>query len=461
MQFLVLMIEKLFYFGVTLAVLISFHEFGHFYAARKLGVKVQRFSIGIGKSIWRYRKSPDDTEFSIGVLPLGGYVKMVDEREGEVAPEDLPYAFNRQSLSVRAAIVFAGPFANFLLAILLFWMVFMIGEVGNRPMLGIVPPDTLAAEAGFHEGDEIVAVGDTLTPTWGLAMGELIEQGMDKGAVSIEVRTSRDSHFKKELIIPLALAENPKLLHDRLGFNLWEPSLEPVVDKVEPNSAAEAAGLMLGDRLLIADGKPIKDWKQWVEYVRANPGKQIDLIVQRQSGGVLLKIRPAEVESDKGKVGKIGAGVRIPPDLIESMQVKYRLGFFPAFVAAVEKTWDYSTMTFKMIGRMLVGQASVDNLSGPISIADYAGQSANMGLVYFLKFLAIVSVSLAVLNLLPIPVLDGGHLALFLVEAIRGKLLPESLQAMAQNLGIVLLMTLMMFVFYLDIARYFPKLGWF
>lgn len=448
------LIHTVFYFLVALAILVAFHEFGHFYACRKLGVKVQRFSIGMGRSIWRYRKSPNDTEFSIGILPLGGYVKMVDEREGEVSAGDIPYAFNRQKISVRSAIVFAGPLANFILAIALYWMVFMIGETGIRPLLGTVSPDTLAELAGFQEGDEIVAVGDTKTPTWGLAMGEIAEQAIDKGTVVIDVRTVRNSHIRRQLTIPMALAENPELLHDRLGFQLMEPSLMPIVEKVEQNSAAEAAGLVSGDHLLVADGKPVKDWQQWVQYVRANPGKDIDLIVDRQGDEVSLKIRPSEVNSAKGKIGRIGAAVRIPPTVSDAMQVKYRMSIFPAFVAAVEKTWDYSTMTLKMIGRMVVGEASVDNLSGPISIAQYAGQSASLGLVQFFKFLAVVSVSLAILNLLPIPALDGGHLLFYAFEAIRGKPIPEILQVLFQNVGIAILILLMMFSFYLDLMRH-------
>ena len=446
--------HTVFYFLLALAILVAFHEFGHFYACRTLGVKVLRFSIGIGKSIWSYRKSSEDTEFSIGFLPLGGYVKMVDEREGPVADGDLPLAFNRQRLSVRAAIVFAGPFANFVLAVLLFWLVFMIGETGIRPVLGPVPAGTLAAEAGFQEGEEIIRVNGAETPTWGLAIGEVVEQAMDQENVSVEVRTDHGASIVRSMTVPHEITENPNSLHERLGFQPWEPSLPPVVDRVEPNGAAEAAGLAAGDRLLSVDGKPIKDWQQWVEHVRANPGKEMGLQVERNGGQVSLKIQPLAVDSPQGKVGRIGAAVRVPQDIQDNLKVEYRLGPLPAFTAAVAKTWDYSVMTLKMIGRMLVGRASVENLSGPISIAQYAGQSASMGLVQFLKFLSLVSVSLAVLNLLPIPVLDGGHLLFYLFEAVRGKPLSENTQAMFQNIGIVILFSLMAFSFYLDIMRH-------
>jgi regulator of sigma E protease len=447
--------HTVFYFLLALAILVAFHEFGHFYACRLLGVKVLRFSVGLGKSVWRYRKSPKDTEFSIGLLPLGGYVKMADEREGEVAPEDLPHAFNRQRLAVRAAIVFAGPFANFVLAVLLYWAVFMIGETGLRPVLGPVPQGTLAEQAGFQEGEEIISVGGTETPTWDFVIGALIEQAMDREDLSVEVKTDRGAQVRKVLSIPRELAEKPELLHDRLGLQPSQPSLPAVVDRVEPDGAAAAAGLAPGDRLLSADGQPIKDWRHWVEIVRANPGKAVNAMVERGGVELALAITPLAVDSPQGKVGKIGAAVRIPPGLMDALQVEYRLAPLPAFAAAVAKTWGYSAMTLKMIGRMVVGRASVDNLSGPISIAQYAGQSASMGLVKFLKFLSIVSISLAVLNLLPIPVLDGGHLMFYLFEAARGgKPVPERVQAVFQNIGIVLLFSLMFFSFYLDIMRH-------
>lgn len=446
--------HTVFYFLLALAILVAFHEFGHFYACRLLGVKVLRFSVGIGKSIWRYRRSPEDTEFSIGLLPLGGYVKMVDEREGEVSPEDLPHAFNRQRVSVRAAIVFAGPFANFILAILLYWAVFMIGETGLRPVLGPVGPDTFAGQSGFLEGEEIVRVGDAVTPTWDLVIGELVGQAIDHETLLIEVKTDRDAHIQRSLTIPRALAEKPELLHGRLGLQPSQPSLPAVVERVEPNSAAEQAGLAAGDRILVADGQPVKDWQQWVETVRANPGKEIRVSVERAGAKLALNITPAETTTPKGKIGKIGAVAQIPQDLLESMQVEYRLGPVSALTAAISKTWEYSAMTLKMMGRMIVGQASVDNLSGPISIAQYAGQSASMGLVQFLKFLGIVSISLAVLNLLPVPVLDGGHLMFYLLEAVMGRPIPERVQVVFQNIGIMILFSLMIFSFYLDLMRH-------
>ncbi len=439
------LIHTVFYFLLALTILVAIHEFGHFYVARKLGVKVLRFSIGIGKSIWRYQKTPEATEFSIGMFPLGGYVKMVDEREGEVSEEDLPFAFNRQRLAVRAAIVFAGPFANFLLAILLYWIVFMVGIAGIKPIVGTIAPGTLAEQAGFQEGDEIVAVGDIPTPTWTMAISEIFFHAMDDEAVPVDVLTTREQRIKRDLIIPRELIERPQLLHDRLGINPLEPSLEPVLEDVMPNSAAKEAGLVAGDRLLVADGKPIKDWQQWVDYVRSNPEKDIELTLERNGEEISLMIRPAKVESPQGVVGKIGAAVKRPV---------YPLSAYPAFVAAIYKTWESSVMTLKMIGRIIIGNASVDNLSGPISIAKYAEQSAKNGFATFMEYLAIVSLSLGVVNLLPIPVLDGGHLMFYFMEAVMRKPIPEGIQIKLLNIGVMILLCLMVFSFYVDIFRH-------
>lgn len=445
--------HTVFYFLVALAVLIAIHEFGHFFVARKLGVKVLRFSLGFGKSIWRYQKNADSTEFIVGALPVGGYVKMVDEREGEVAAADLPYAFNRQSLSVRSAIVFAGPGFNFILAILIYWVVFMVGETGIRPVLGPVAKASLAEQAGFREGDEILSVANTPTPTWGLAMSTFFEQVLDEEMVSIEVRTAEGEQTQRQIAIPSDIAQQPELLQHRLGFQPWQPSLPAIIDKVEPQSAAEKAGLQAGDRLISVDGVAIQNWQQWVEHVRAHPDQELELTVDRDGVHLPLQIRPAPAQTPQGTIGRIGASVRVPADLIESMQVEYRLGLFPAFAAAIGRTADYSLMTLKMIGRMVIGKAAIQNLSGPISIAQYAGQSARMGLTQFLKFLAIVSVSLAVLNLLPIPVLDGGHLMFYLIEAVKGSPVSEQTQALCQQIGIFILLSLMALAFFLDIER--------
>ncbi|WP_133717912.1 RIP metalloprotease RseP [Methylocaldum gracile] len=447
------LLHTLFYFIVALTILIAFHELGHFWAARKLGVKVIRFSLGFGKILWRHQRTPDSTEFTVAALPLGGYVKMVDEREGAVAPADLPYAFNRQPLIRRVAIVFAGPFFNFVLAILVYWAVFMIGETGMRPVLGPVAGGSLAAQVGFSEGDEIVAVAGEATPTWNQAMGELLERIMEGEAIPVDVKTKGGEQLQRTLTVPEELAQQPNLLYQRLGIRPWEPDIPPIIDRVESGGAAERAGLQAGDRLVSVDGRPIRTWREWVDHVRAHPNASLEVVVERGGERLSRSVTPTPVESEEGRIGRIGAAVQIPEHLIDAMQVEYRLGVLPAFVAAVEKTGDYSVLTLKMIGRMLVGKAGIENLSGPISIAQYAGKSASIGFSQFLKFLAIVSVSLAVLNLLPIPVLDGGHLMFYLVEAVKGSPVSEQTQAFFQQIGLFILLSLMSLAFILDIER--------
>jgi regulator of sigma E protease len=446
-------LHTLLYFLVALTVLIAFHEYGHFLVARLLGVKVLKFSIGFGKPLWRYQKTPADTEFLLCALPLGGYVKMVDEREGEVAPRDLPYAFNRQPLASRSAIVFAGPLFNFGLAILIYWIVFMLGETGIRPVLGAVEPATLAVEAGFREGDEILKVGDESTPTWNMAIGEILERLIDQGRVAVEVNTREGETAVRKLEVAPELAEHPDRLLDNLGLMPWQPSLAPLIDKVLPGSAAESAGVKPGDLLLSVDDTPIGDWHAWVRYVREHPERKLALTIERDGVRIPLTITPAAVEGPRGKVGQIGASVVVPEDYNEALRIEYRQSPVQAMLSAFDKTYDDSAMTLKMVGRMLVGRASVQNLSGPISIAQIVGQAAQRGFTYFLRVLAIVSVSLAVLNLLPIPVLDGGHLVFYLVEAIRGRPVSERTQARFQQVGLFILLSLMALAFYIDIGR--------
>lgn len=449
--------HTLFFFIIALVILIAVHEYGHFWMARKLGVKVLRFSLGFGKIIRRYQKSPADTEFTLSALPLGGYVKMVDEREGEVAPEDLPVSFNRQPVSHRAAIVLAGPVFNFLLAILVYWLAFMWGETGTRPVVGELKAGTLAQQAGFREGEEIVAVGTETTPTWALAIGRIMELALDEEPIPVTVMAEDGGQRELSLTIAAEDLEKPEQLFKALGLRPWEPDLDPVVERVEPGSAAEKAGLMAGDLILSGDDTEIRHWKQWVDFVRARPGQPIRTVVERDGGRIELTITPLAENSTEGRIGKIGAAVRVPESLIESMTVTYQRGPWPALTAAFRKTGEISMATLKMAGRMLVGKAGVENLSGPISIAQYAGKSASYGFSAFMQFLALVSISLGVLNLLPIPVLDGGHLLFYLVEALKGSPLSDQTQMAFQQVGMFVLLCLMALGFYLDIGRVFAS----
>ncbi|MEQ1530329.1 MAG: RIP metalloprotease RseP, partial [Methylococcales bacterium] len=407
-------IHTLFYFIVSIGILVSFHEFGHFWVARKVGVKVLRFSIGFGKILWSRQQQVNATEYVLSAIPLGGYVKMVDEREGEVKQEDLPFAFNRQSLFARTAIVAAGPIFNLILAVALFWSVLVIGENGIKPILGEIDQNSLAAQAGFAEGEEIISVNNKLTPTWSEAISVLISSAIDgQQDIPVQVKTFDDQQSVKVLNFSAADTENPEVLYKRLGFKPWSPKLKPVIGQVLPDSAALEAGLKPGDLIISADTMAMNDWLQWVEYVKTHAGKPINLVIERDGVQMPINITPRSVEVEQKNEGKIGAAVKIPEDLMKSMLVEYSLSPLAAIPAAFSTTYGYAIATLKMMAKMLVGKASVENLSGPISIAQYAGQSASLGLVHFLKFMALVSVSLGVLNLLPIPVLDGGHLMFF------------------------------------------------
>jgi len=449
-------LHTLFYFIVAVGILVAFHEFGHFWVARKVGVKVLRFSIGFGKVLWSKQKNNQSTEYVLSAIPLGGYVKMVDEREGPVTSEDLPFSFNRQPLWARTAIVAAGPVFNLILAVALFWSVLVIGESGIKPILGKVEQGTLAAAAGFIEGDEIISVNDKPTPTWTQTLTTLIGAALEgEQEINVAVKNHDDLQAVKVLKFSEQDAENPEVLYQRLGFKAWAPQLKPTIGQVLPDSAAQSAGLKQGDLIVSADNVVIQDWQQWVDYVKAHPNMPINLLIERDGVRLSLSITPKAVQVEQKTEGKIGASVQVPEDLIKSITVEYALSPLEALPVAFETTYDYALTTLKMMGKMLVGRASVENLSGPISIAQYAGQSANMGLVPFLKFMALVSVSLGVLNLLPVPVLDGGHLLFFAIEGIKGSPVSEKIQLFFQQIGIALLVSLMVLAMFLDVQRLF------
>lgn len=449
-------LHTLFYFIIAIGILVSFHEFGHFWVARKVGVKVICFSVGFGKVLWSYQRNPEATEYVLSAIPLGGYVKMVDEREGEVASEDLPYAFNRQPLWARTAIVAAGPAFNLILAVILFWCVLVVGETGIKPIIGVVAQGTLAANAGFVEGDEIVSVNDKLTPTWTEAMGVIIASALNGDQeVNVTVKNLDNQQNERSLSFSETTIQSPEVLYQQLGFKPWSPKLKPIIGNVLPESAALNAGLLKGDVLISADGVLLQDWMQWVEMVKSHPAVLINVVIERDGVQLPLSITPKSVQVEQKTEGKIGAAVLVPEDLLKSVTVEYALSPIDAIPIAFETTGYYSSATLKMMGRMLLGKASVENLSGPISIAQYAGQSATMGLVAFIKFMALVSVSLGVLNLLPVPVLDGGHLLFFALEAIKGRPLSDKIQNFFQQVGMTLLMSLMALAMFLDVQRLF------
>jgi regulator of sigma E protease len=444
-------------FLVALGVLITVHEFGHFWVARMLGVKVLRFSIGFGRPLLTWRHGSDRTEYVLAALPLGGYVKMLDETEAEVAPQEAHRAFNRQRLATRSAIVCAGPGFNFLFAVFAYWLMFVVGVTGAKPLIGDVEPGSTARAAGLRAGDEILAVAGEPTPTWDATLLAILPKVLDRGRVSLQVRTKEQEERRVTLDFsraPLAL-ERGNLLHE-IGIRPFRPDIPAVIGKVVAGSAAERAGLRAGDKVLSADGAPIHDWENWVQYVRNHPEKPVRVQVQRGAATLNLEVRPERLATGRGPgIGHIGASVQVS-SLAAGTQVgvmRYPPG--QALVAGLKKTWDMTTLTIQLLAKMVVGQASWQNISGPISIAQYAGQAASVGLAAFLAFLAVISVSLGVLNLLPIPVLDGGHLLYYFIEVAKGSPLSDQAQMIGQRIGIALLLALMSVAFYNDLARLF------
>lgn len=438
----------------TLAVLVAIHEFGHFWVARRCGVQVLRFSIGFGPTLckWRDRQG---TEYGIAAIPLGGYVKMLDEREGEVPADQLHRAFNRKPPLQRIAVVGAGPLANLLLAVVVFWFLFMAGESGYVPVIDEVKPDSIAAQAGLQAGQEIVAVDGAATPTWQALSFRLLDRIGDTGSIAISVKAP-ESDVVTETTAPLRQwlsdQEEPDL-YAGLGISLWTPPIVPVVGEVVADGPAAAAGIEAGDRILRADGVDMSTWMDWVDYVKARPGQAITLDFQRGEVQRQVTITPERATDESGAtIGRVGIVVAAP-EMPAQMVRKFTRGPLAALGAGVARTWDLSVFTLKSIKKMLLGVISPKNLSGPITIAKVATASAKSGLESYISFLALLSVSLGVLNLLPIPVLDGGHLLFYTIELLAGRPVPEKIQSLGYQLGLFVVLGIMVLALYNDFTR--------
>ncbi|EHQ52714.1 membrane-associated zinc metalloprotease [Ectothiorhodospira sp. PHS-1] len=441
-------------FIVAIGLLVTVHEFGHYWVARRCGVKVQRFSIGFGRPLWTRVAGRDRTEYVIAAIPLGGYVKMLDEREEPVPEAERHRAFNRQTVGRRMAIVAAGPAANFLFAILAYTLMFMVGVGGIKPVVGHVEPGSLAAEGGFEARDLILRVNETETATWELAALNLLEQGLDGRRVEVLVRDAEG----REVVRSLDLSDRRRLLDegpllDKLGIVAWHAWSEPVLGELIPEGAAARAGLRSGDRILQADGIRIDSWQSWVAHVQARPEQPIELWIERDGRREFMVIRTDSREVNGERVGLIGAYPHVDEATAEAMRAQVRHGPWISFVHGVERTWAMSVMTLRVMWRLLTGEAAVSNIAGPISIAEYAGVTAVIGLSAFLGFLAIVSISLGIINLLPIPILDGGHLLYYCVELIKGSPVSPTVEAIGQRVGIVMIGLLMTLAFYNDFMR--------
>lgn len=449
------LLEYIVPFVLALGALIFFHELGHYAVARWCGVKVLRFSVGFGRPLVKWSIGPDRTEWVIAAFPLGGYVKMLDEREGSVPEQELPRSFNRQSVWRRYAIVAAGPLANFLLAIVVYWGLFATGTEELRPRLALTESvQSVALNGGIRDGDLVVAVNGEELQSWGELRWTLLRHALDGREVLLRVRTTDNVETFRTLDFDgVRIDDGESDFIERIGLRPWRPLIAPVVGQVMPGSAADRASLRAGDEFLTLDGMQIDSWVDLVEYVRIRPGVEIEATLRRDGRVLEIGLVPEAVSDGGEQVGRIGISVAEPLEGRAEMFAIVSYGPLESLGKSMVKTWDTSILTLKMIGRMITGDVSWKNLSGPVTIADYAGQSAKLGWAHYLGFVALISISLGVLNLLPIPVLDGGHLMYYTIEIIKGGPVSERVMEIGQQIGLVALVMLMAFAFYNDITR--------
>ena len=441
-------VENVGWFLVAVFILVTFHELGHFSVARLLGVGVSKFSIGFGKTLYSFRSRRSSTEYVLGVLPFGGYVKFIDEREDDVDPRDLPRAFNRQNLWVRTAVVIAGPGANFILAIFFYWLVFGIGVPGVEPVIGYIEPGSSAEVVGLQRGDRIARINGRNVRSWGEHRYYLLNQ-VEAGETLTFAVVTRAGQNKTVSIESSELQSgrlNPLVLEEQIGIL---PRLAPIVGTLIAGEVADAAGIKVNDQFMTIDGIAIDGWRDVVKTISSRPNQTIRLSILRNGAPKTIVVVPKAIHSLDSVVGRIGVGPA------NHVNVVVRLGAGEAITRAVEATWLLSKLTVGMIVQMVQGKESTKNIGGPLSIAKYAGASAEYGFTAFLTFLAILSISLGILNLLPIPVLDGGHLVYFIIEGIKGGPVSEAFMYRSQQLGFAVLAVLISFALYNDVHNIF------
>jgi regulator of sigma E protease len=451
---------KILAFIVAVSVLVAVHEFGHYWVARRLGFKVERFSIGFGRALWQWRgRDADRVEYRIAAIPLGGYVKLLDERDAPPDTPELERAFNRRPIPHRIAVLAAGPLFNFGFAVVAFWAMYVAGVPGVAPMVFSVEEGSPAARAGLVADDVIESVGGRAVVTWEGATFAILDELLASGVIDMQVRHADGTTASVRLDVRGRESEltEPEALFDRLGISP-QPVRSPVAGEVVSGGAAEQAGVLVGDRFTHLDGVRITSFDEFAETVRARPGETVVLGLERNGAPIELRVTIAATEQNGVSVGQIGVGHRWSPDVIErlrALQTEQRFGLVEAFTRGAARTWEVSALTVRMLGRMVIGDVSLRNMAGPISIADYAGDHAQAGLSPFLSFLAVVSISLGILNLLPVPLLDGGQIVFQVAEWVKGAPMSERALAFGQQLGILFFILLISFVFYNDLTRVF------
>ena len=439
-------------FIIALGVLITVHEFGHFWVARRCGVRVERFSIGFGKALWR-RTDKSGTEYVIAMIPLGGYVKMLDERAEPVAPELRHYAFNNKTVGQRAAIIAAGPIANFLFAIFAYWLVFIIGVPGVRPVIGEITPNSIAAQAQIQPGTELKAVDGIETPDWDAVRLQLVSKiGDEHTTLSVAQFGSNQRQDKTLDLRHWAFEPDKEDPVSSLGMRPRGPQIEPVLSEVQVNSAASKAGLQAGDRIVKVNGQSLTQWMTFVTLVRDNPDTPLALDIERQGSSLSLTLTPDSKQVNGKAEGFAGVVPKVIP-LPDEYKTVRQYGPFSAVLEASDKTWQLMKLTVSMLGKLITGDVKLNNLSGPISIAQGAGMSAEFGIIYYLMFLALISVNLGIINLFPLPVLDGGHLLFLAIEKLKGGPVSERVQDFSYRIGSILLVLLMGLALFNDFSR--------
>lgn len=439
-------------FIIALGVLITVHEFGHFWVARRCGVRVERFSIGFGKALWR-RTDKSGTEYVIAMIPLGGYVKMLDERAEPVAPELRHYAFNNKTVGQRAAIIAAGPIANFLFAVFAYWLVFIIGVPGVRPVVGEITPNSIAAQAQIQPGTELKAVDGIETPDWDAVRLQLVSKiGDEHTTLSVAQFGSNQRQDKTLDLRHWAFEPDKEDPVSSLGMRPRGPQIEPVLSEVQVNSAASKAGLQAGDRIVKVNGQSLTQWMTFVTLVRDNPDTPLALDIERQGSSLSLTLTPDSKQVNGKAEGFAGVVPKVIP-LPDEYKTVRQYGPFSAILEASDKTWQLMKLTVSMLGKLITGDVKLNNLSGPISIAQGAGMSAEFGIIYYLMFLALISVNLGIINLFPLPVLDGGHLLFLAIEKLKGGPVSERVQDFSYRIGSILLVLLMGLALFNDFSR--------